>query len=193
MIVGVDEAGRGPLAGPVVAAAVFLCGTPIRGLDDSKKLTGPKRAILRARIEERCTFGIGIASVAEIDELNILRATMLAMTRAVEALCDAAGAEPIDVLIDGDKTPERWCDQWRWPARAIIGGDGREKCIGAASILAKETRDELMVAAEDEHPGYGFARHKGYGTAAHMEALREKGPCALHRRSFAPVSQISLI
>lgn len=189
LIAGIDEAGRGPLAGPVVAAAVILCPEGISGLDDSKKLSAKRRAVLVPTIMQRCTVGIGISSVSEIDELNILKATMLAMTRAVEAL----GIEPEHTLIDGDKTPGRWCDAWRWPAEAIIGGDGKEPAIGAASIIAKEHRDAMMVAAEADFPGYGFAGHKGYGTAQHMAAIREKGPCALHRRSFAPISQMSLI
>ena len=152
MIAGVDEAGRGPLAGPVVAAAVILSGERIRGLNDSKKLTGARRAELAARIIDRCHVGIGLATVEEIDELNILRATMLAMTRAVEAL----GSEPSEVLIDGDKTPERWCETWRWPARAVIGGDGKERCISAASIIAKEHRDALMREEALRQPAQGL-------------------------------------
>jgi len=189
MIAGVDEAGRGPLAGPVVAAAVILCDGGIKGLGDSKKLSASRRAALVPIIRARCHVGVGVASVQEIDRLNILAATMLAMTRAVENL----GVEISQALIDGDKTPHRWCSAWRWPARAIIGGDGSEDCISAASIIAKEYRDALMVAAEADHPGYGFARHKGYGTAEHMDAIRKQGPCSLHRRSFAPISQLSLI
>ena len=189
IIAGVDEAGRGPLAGPVVAAAVILTGKDIRGLGDRKALSASARASLELRIRERCHVGIGISSVEEIDRLNILRATMLAMTRAVAAL----EVDPDEALIDGDKTPHRWCDEWRWPARAIVKGDAKERCISAASIIAKETRDRLMVEAEAQHPGYGFGQHKGYGTKAHMEAIRVHGPCALHRRSFAPISQYSLI
>ncbi|WP_260483815.1 ribonuclease HII [Sphingomicrobium flavum] len=189
MICGVDEAGRGPLAGPVVAAAVILCDGGIEGLDDSKKLSAARRAALVPLIRERCAVGVGIADVAEIDALNILRATMLAMTRAVEAL----GAEIEEALIDGDKTPGRWCDQWRWPARAIIGGDGKEAAISAASIIAKEHRDAMMREAEEAHPGYGFASHKGYGTKAHMEALKRLGPCPLHRQSFGPIAQMEML
>ena len=194
MIVGVDEAGRGPLAGPVVAAAVHLCGTPIRGLDDSKKLTPARRAILAARVQERCKVGIGMASVAEIDALNIFQATMLAMTRAVEQCCAALGCDPAEILIDGNMTPEGRRPEWRWAgARAIVGGDAREKCIAAASIVAKETRDAMMADYEIVHPGYGFGQHKGYGTAAHLAALRSNGPSPIHRRSFAPVAQAQLL
>lgn len=189
LIAGIDEAGRGPLAGPVVAAAVILAGKPIRGLDDSKKLSATARGTLAARITERCHVGIGLATVEEIDSLNILRATMLAMTRAVSAL----GIDPAECLIDGDKTPHRWCNEWRWPARAIIGGDASERCISAASIIAKEHRDALMREAALAHPAYGFDRHKGYGTAAHLAALRAHGPCPLHRQSFAPVAQLALL
>lgn len=188
IIAGVDEAGRGPLAGPVVAAAVILCGKDIRGLGDSKTLPFATREKLYARIRERCHVGVGIASVEEIDALNILRATMLAMTRAVAAL----GVEPSECLIDGDKTPHRWCDEWRWPARSIVKGDAKKRCISAASIIAKQTRDRLMVEAEDHYPGYGFARHKGYGTQEHRDAIVQHGPCPLHRRSFAPIAQYSL-
>ena len=189
LIAGIDEAGRGPLAGPVVAAAVILCPEGIEGLGDSKKLSAKRRAALVPTIMQRCTVGIGLASVDEIDTLNILKATMLAMTRAVEAL----DIEPAHALIDGDKTPGRWCDEWRWPAEAIVGGDGKEPAISAASIIAKEHRDAMMIAAEAKYPGYGFAGHKGYGTREHMAAICEKGPCPLHRRSFAPISQMPLI
>ncbi|WP_265562349.1 ribonuclease HII [Sphingomicrobium arenosum] len=194
MIVGVDEAGRGPLAGPVVAAAVHLCGTPIRGLDDSKKLKAEKRAVLAGRIRERCKVGVGIASVEEIDAYNILNATMLAMARAVEQCCVALGCDPAEILIDGNLTPEGRRPEWRWAgARAIIGGDASQKCIAAASIIAKETRDAMMADYEIVHPGYGFGQHKGYGTARHLQALREQGPSPIHRRSFAPVAQLALI
>ena len=189
MIVGVDEAGRGPLAGPVVAAAVVLTGKEIRGLDDSKRLKETARATLATRILERCQVGIGMASVDEIDDINILNATMLAMTRAVAALCARTGADPECVLIDGDKTPEGRIADWRWPARAIIGGDGIERCISAASIIAKEHRDALMREAALRHPHYGFERHKGYGTAAHLAAIAAHGPCEMHRKSFAPIAQ----
>lgn len=192
MIAGVDEAGRGPLAGPVVAAAVVLTGKDIRGLADSKVLKAAERAKLAERILDRCAVGIGIASVEEIDAINILQATMLAMTRATEQLCEKFGCDPVEVLIDGNMTPAGRSPGWRWPARAIVGGDAKERCISAASIVAKEHRDALMLAEHQLHPHYGFDRHKGYGTAAHMAALREHGPSPLHRRSFAPVAQLAL-
>jgi ribonuclease HII len=180
MIAGVDEAGRGPLAGPVVAAAVILCDGGIAGLDDSKKLSAKRRAELEALILARCIVGIGMASVEEIDRINILQATFLAMTRAVEALPQV----PAHVLVDGNRLPK-----WRYSAEAIIGGDALHPCISAASIIAKEHRDRIMVAADSDYPGYGWASNKGYGAAVHMAALREKGPTPLHRRSFAPVAQ----
>lgn len=184
MIVGVDEAGRGPLAGPVVAAAVVLCEGGIEGLDDSKKLTAKKRELLEAQIKARCLWAIGVADVAEIDRINILQATMLAMTRAVEAL----GRAPAKVLVDGNRLP-RWC----YAAQAVIGGDAIHPCISAASIIAKEHRDRLMRSYDAIHPGYGWASNKGYGSAGHLEALRRLGPTPLHRRSFAPVAQMILL
>lgn len=180
MIAGVDEAGRGPLAGPVVAAAVILCPDGIEGLDDSKKLTAKRRSELEALILNRCTVGIGMASVEEIDAINILQATFLAMTRAVEAL----PISPAHVLVDGNRLPK-----WTYSAEAVIGGDALHPCISAASIIAKEHRDRIMVAADSDYPGYGWASNKGYGSATHMAALREMGPTPLHRRSFAPVAQ----
>jgi ribonuclease HII len=192
MIAGVDEAGRGPLAGPVVAAAVILCGKEIRGLADSKVLKAAQRAKLVARIRERCHVGVGLASVEEIDTINIFQATMLAMTRAVEALCANVGCDPVEVLIDGNLTPMGRAQSWRWPARAIVGGDSKERCISAASIVAKEERDAMMRAEHLRMPHYGFDRHKGYGTPEHLAALREHGPCPLHRKSFAPVAQLPL-
>lgn len=192
MIAGVDEAGRGPLAGPVVAAAVILCGRQIRGLADSKVLTAAERAKLASRIHARCQVGIGLASVAEIDAINIFQATMLAMTRAVEALCVVIRCDPVEVLIDGNLTPHGRCREWRWPCRAIVGGDATTRCISAASIVAKQHRDALMADEHERHPQYGFARHKGYGTPEHLAALRTHGPSPLHRRSFAPVAQLSL-
>lgn len=187
-----DEAGRGPLAGPVVAAAVLLCKPRPAGLDDSKKLSPEKRALLEERIRRRCAFGIGIVEVEQIDAINIFQATMWAMAQAVERLCHAIGCEAAQVLVDGNLTPAGRRAEWRWPARAIVGGDGREPCIGAASILAKEYRDRMMRQAAREHPHYGWERNKGYGTPDHLAALREHGPSPLHRRSFAPVAQLEL-
>lgn len=186
LVAGVDEAGRGPLAGPVVASAVILDpARTIEGLDDSKRLSAPRRAVLEAEIRARALHvGIGMASVEEIDTINILQATFLAMTRAVEGL----GVEPQELWVDGNRLP-----RWRWPARAFVGGDGLHACISAASIIAKETRDRLMIAAAAEHPHYGWERNKGYGSAAHMAALRQHGPSPLHRRSFAPVAQLCLL
>ena len=184
MIVGVDEAGRGPLAGPVVAAAVVLCEHGIIGLDDSKKLSAKRRAVLEAEIKAKCRWAVGLASVEEIDAINILQATMLAMTRAVEAL----GLEPALVMVDGNRLP-----RWRFSAQAVIGGDAIHPCISAASIIAKEHRDRMMVAADAEYPGYGWASNKGYGATVHMAALRRLGPTPLHRKSFAPVAQMILV
>jgi ribonuclease HII len=179
LIVGVDEAGRGPLAGPVVAAAVILCEGGIIGLDDSKKLSAKRRAVLDAEIKAKCRWAVGLATPEEIDEINILQATFLAMTRAVEAL----GVEPGLVLVDGNRLPK-----WRYEAQAVIGGDAIHPCISAASIIAKEHRDRIMIAADAQFPGYDWASNKGYGAARHMAALRKLGPTSLHRRSFAPVA-----
>ncbi len=189
MIVGVDEAGRGPLAGPVVAAAVVLCPKGIPGLNDSKKLSETRRIALETEIKARCRWAIGVVDVADIDRINIFAATMQAMTLAVTALA----VNPREVLIDGNMTPHGRHPDWRWTARAIVGGDALEPCISAASIIAKQARDAMMVAACADHPGYGFAQHKGYGTAAHRAALGELGPCPIHRRSFAPVRQMLLL
>jgi ribonuclease HII len=180
MIAGVDEAGRGPLAGPVVAAAVILGVVPIVGLDDSKKLSAKQRATLEAEILHSCQVGIGMASPEEIDAINILQATFLAMTRAVEALPQV----PAHILVDGNRLPK-----WRYSAEAIIGGDALHACISAASIIAKEYRDRIMIAADADYPGYGWASNKGYGAAAHMAALARLGPTPLHRKSFTPVAQ----
>jgi len=192
LVIGVDEAGRGPLAGPVVAAAVLLCKPRPAGLDDSKKLSPARRAELEVTIRRRCAFGIGVVDVDQIDRLNIFGATMLAMSLAVARLCEALGEDCAEVLVDGNLTPHGRCAEWRWPARAIVGGDAIEPCISAASIIAKEYRDRLMVEAANEHPHYGWERNKGYGTKDHMEALRRHGPSPLHRRSFAPVAQMEL-
>ncbi|HEX7858616.1 MAG TPA: ribonuclease HII [Sphingobium sp.] len=187
LIAGVDEAGRGPLAGPVVAAAVILCEGGIEGLDDSKKLTAAKRARLEAQILSQCRYGIGMASVEEIDEINILQATFLAMTRAVEALCGSHGCSPDHVLVDGNRLP-----RWSYRATAVVGGDAIHGCISAASILAKEARDRMMKAAAIDYPHYGWTSNKGYGSAQHLAALRAHGPTPLHRRSFAPVAELLL-
>jgi ribonuclease HII len=179
-IAGVDEAGRGPLAGPVVAAAVVLDPyRPIEGLRDSKQLTPARRRELAQLIRANAlAFAIAKASVAEIDRLNILRASLLAMRRAIEALQPEADL----VLVDGRQLPPIAI-----AARAVVGGDAIEPAISAASILAKTHRDALMVALHQRYPQYGFARHFGYPTPQHLAALTELGPCAVHRRSFAPV------
>lgn len=192
-IFGVDEAGRGPLAGPVVAAAVALCEPCPPGVDDSKKLTPARRARLDLAIRESCAWAVGVVGPEEIDRINIFAATMLAMTRAVEGLAGALATAPEEVLIDGNATPAGRVEGWRWPARAIVGGDALEPAISAASIVAKEWRDRIMLDAAEVHPEYGWERNKGYGTKEHMAALHLHGPSPLHRRSFAPVSQMSLL
>ncbi len=179
---GVDEAGRGPLAGPVVAAAVVLTA-PIAGLADSKKLSARRRAALVPLIREHALWAVAWASAAEIDVLNIHRATLLAMQRAVAAL----GVVPDECLVDGRFVPELPC-----PARAEVGGDARFPQISAASILAKEWRDAEMRRWDRVYPDYDFARHKGYPTAAHLDALQRVGPSPIHRYSYAPVAQHSL-
>jgi len=180
MICGVDEAGRGPLAGPVFAAAVILDpARPIQGLADSKKLSEKTRDRLALLIRERAlAWSIAEASVEEIDQLNILQATLLAMRRAVLGL----SVPPAEVLIDGNR-----CPVLELPMRAIIGGDDLVAEISAASILAKTARDAEMVRLHTCHPEYGFDRHKGYGTALHLAALQTYGPLSIHRKSFAPV------
>ncbi|MEP7221047.1 MAG: ribonuclease HII [Novosphingobium sp.] len=190
IIIGVDEAGRGPLAGPVVAGAVVLGSRVPEGLDDSKKLTARRRAELETQIQASCKWALGSADVEEIDRLNIFAATMLAMTRAVAALVQALGCDPAEVLIDGNLTPAGRCAEWRWNARAIVGGDALEPCISAASILAKEHRDRLMRDWAAHHPHYGWEKNAGYGTPAHLVALSEHGVTPLHRRSFAPVARL---
>ena len=180
LVAGVDEAGRGPLAGPVVAAAVVLDDLqPIRGLDDSKKLTARTRERLFDEIRAKALCcSIAEASVEEIDRLNILQATMLAMRRAVEGL----RLRPHRVLVDGNRIPTLAV-----PAEAIVGGDATVQAISAASILAKVHRDRLCLALHERHPQYGFDGHKGYPTAAHLAALARLGACEAHRRSFGPV------
>ena len=190
LVIGVDEAGRGPLAGPVVAAACVLGVNAPAGLDDSKKLSARHRAVLEPLILTSCAHGLGVVEAEEIDRINIFAATMLAMTRAVAALVAVLGAEPDEVLIDGNQTPLGRVPEWRWAARAIVGGDALEPCISAASILAKEHRDRLMRSYAVQHPHYGWERNLGYGTAEHLAALRQHGASALHRRSFAPVARV---
>ena len=180
-IAGVDEAGRGPLAGPVVIAAVILdLSRPISGLADSKLLSAKRRGELALQIRERSVaWSIIAVEVDEIDRVNILQASLLGMSRALRALAFA----PSLALIDGNRLPlDLPC-----PARAIIGGDATEQAISAASILAKTERDRLLVELGSEYPEYGFAKHKGYPTAAHCAALNQYGPCPQHRRSYAPV------
>jgi ribonuclease HII len=193
LVIGVDEAGRGPLAGPVVAAAVVLGAAIPAGLDDSKRLSPARRAVLDEAIRASCGWAVAVVDPDEIDRVNIFMATMLAMTRAVASLTAMLGCETREVLIDGNLTPHGRCAEWCWPARAIVGGDGIEPAISAASIIAKEWRDRMMLDAAERHPHYGWERNKGYGTAEHMEALRRHGPTPLHRRSFAPVAQLQLI
>ena len=178
---GVDEAGRGPLAGPVVAAAVILDDTKrILGLNDSKQLTALQRDKLYDKIREKALCcSVGMASVQEIDELNIYHATMLAMKRAVEGL----RLKPVKVLVDGNALPKL-----EILSEAIVGGDAKVKAISAASIIAKVTRDRMLAQLHEEYPQYGFAAHKGYRTPEHLEALRLHGPCVHHRRHFAPVA-----
>jgi ribonuclease HII len=186
-VCGVDEAGRGPLAGAVVAGAVVLNPeNPIIGLKDSKKLTPARRDFLYQQIMEKAkAWGLGEASPAEIDESNILQAPMLAMRRAIEDLTTRLGGWPDKALIDGNRCPELPIS-----AEAIIKGDTKEPAISAASILAKVTRDRQMMALHELHPHYGFAQHMGYPTEAHFAALKEFGACDQHRRSFSPVRNV---
>ena len=181
LVAGVDEAGRGPLAGPLVVAAVILNKRRrIKGLDDSKKLSEAKREALFPLIVERAVaYSVVVIDREEIDRINIFQATMAGMSRALRGLAPAA----TEALIDGNQLPR----DLPCPARAIIGGDALEPSISAASILAKVSRDRLMVAMDGHYPGYGFAEHKGYSTPGHLAALQRLGPCAEHRRSFAPV------
>ena len=185
LVAGVDEAGRGPLAGPVVAAAVILDDLkPVRGLADSKTLSAARREQLYDEIRAHSlAFSVAEASVEEIDRLNILQATMLAMRRAVEGL----RLPPARVLIDGNRLPVL-----KMPAEAIVKGDAKVAAISAASILAKVTRDALCAELHRNHPQYGFDAHKGYPTPEHLSALRQHGACPAHRRSFAPVRMVLL-
>ena len=182
LVAGVDEVGRGPLAGDVVAAAVILSESPPEGVTDSKMLTPERREALAERIRgEAISWALGRATVAEIDELNILQASLLAMRRAVEAL----PIQPSLVLVDGNRLPK-----WPYEARAIVKGDLTEPSIGAASILAKVQRDAEMLALHERYPVYGFDRHKGYPTKAHLAALETAGISSVHRRSFGPVRRL---
>ncbi len=183
LIAGVDEAGRGPLVGPVVAAAVILDDTnPIEGLNDSKKLSEKKRESLAIDIKE-CALAWSVVSVEadEIDRINILQASLLAMKKAVEQL----SVQPDIALVDGNKCPDVACR-----VEAIVKGDSRVAAISAASILAKVDRDHQMYQLHDQYPQYGFDKHKGYPTKVHMELLKEHGPCPVHRKSFGPVSKL---
>ncbi len=184
-IAGVDEAGRGPLAGPVVAAAVILDpDRTIEGLDDSKKLSAGRREELTAEIRAKAlSWSVAWSDAAEIDAINILAATMLAMRRAILGLSIFPGG----VQVDGNRLPNLKFDNRSLEGEAIVGGDGRVAAIGAASIIAKTTRDRIMVQLDRLYPDYEFARHKGYGTEIHRERLQQYGPCVQHRRSFAPV------
>lgn len=182
-VAGVDEVGRGPLAGDVVAAAVILDpAKPIDGLNDSKKLSSKRREQLFQLIQLRAkSWCIARASVAEIDQMNILQASLLAMHRAVEGLC----VEPDHVLVDGNKLP-----RWRYSSEAIVQGDGTVAQISAASILAKVVRDREMIELDRTYPGYGLAQHKGYPTKIHLDCLQQLGPSPIHRSSFAPVKML---
>ena len=182
IVAGVDEVGRGPLAGDVVAAAVILGDSPPAGLTDSKALSPRQRERLAETIRsEAVAWSLGRATVAEIDELDILQASLLAMRRAVEAL----SVQPSLVLVDGNHLP-----RWSYEARAVIKGDLSEPAISAASIVAKVTRDSEMVILDDLYPGYGFAAHKGYPTKAHLAALASLGVSPVHRQSFGPVKRL---
>jgi ribonuclease HII len=184
-VAGVDEAGRGPLAGPVVASAVILApDARLDGLDDSKKLAPARRDELAAEIKSRAiAWSVAWSDAAEIDAINILAATMLAMRRAILGL----SVFPTAVRVDGNRLPDLRFSGRHVEGEAIVGGDGKVAAISAASIIAKTTRDAFMERMDRLYPGYEFKRHKGYGTEVHRERLRQKGPCDLHRRSFAPV------
>jgi ribonuclease HII len=189
LLAGVDEAGRGPLAGPVVASAVILRpDDPIEGLADSKKLSARRRDELASAIRQRSlSWSVAWATPAEIDELNILAATMLAMRRAIENL----SVTPRGVQVDGNRLPNLSFGDVNLEGEAIVGGDDKVPAISAASIIAKTTRDGIMEFLDRIHPEYEFARHKGYGTQIHCERLRQHGPCEQHRYSFAPVRAAS--
>lgn len=183
-VAGVDEAGRGPLAGPVVAAACIIPeGLYIDGVNDSKQLTPEKRAKIFDLLisSPDVMYGIGIVEADEIDQINILQATFRAMQRAVEKLPTL----PDFVLVDGSLLPK-----WKYPSQAIVKGDSLSYSIAAASIIAKETRDELMKCYDIQFPGYGFGKHKGYGTKTHVEAIESLGPCLIHRKTFEPIKSL---
>ncbi len=180
-VAGIDEAGRGPWAGPVVAAAVILGAAVPAGVTDSKRLSRERREVLFAALRASACIGVGVASVAEIDRLNILAATLVAMRRAVDDL-DVA---PAHALVDGNRAPELAC-----PATAVVGGDGRSLSIAAASIVAKVTRDRIMARLARRYPGFGWERNAGYGTPEHRAALMRLGVTPHHRRSFAPVARL---
>jgi ribonuclease HII len=183
-VAGVDEAGCAPLAGPVVAAAVILDRSRFpRGIDDSKALPATAREAIYLRLTKVAVIGVGLATVEEIDALNIFWARMLAMQRAVDAL----GVDPAMVLVDGNR-----CPRWERPSVAIVEGDAKCRSIAAASIVAKVTRDRMMAGYARDYPGYGWETNKGYPTPEHQRALRALGPTPLHRRSFAPVRQLTL-
>ena len=186
LVCGCDEAGRGPLAGPVVAAAVILDPqNPVSGLNDSKKLSAKRREALAIEIRARAlAWSVAEASVEEIDRINILQASMLAMQRAVEGLT----IRPEKALVDGNRCPALAC-----PVEAVVGGDGKVASIAAASILAKTVRDAGMLLLHADYPMYGFDRHMGYPTAFHLQALREHGASPVHRHSYAPVAQLALL
>jgi ribonuclease HII len=190
LVAGIDEAGRGPLAGPVVAAAVILDPQrPIRGLRDSKLLNEQQRDDLAAEIRVKAiAWAVGQADVLEIDRINILQATMLAMRRAMLSLHCA----PAHVIVDGDRCPDLRGLHIECSIEAVIAGDASVTCVGAASILAKVARDGFMRDLEHRYPGYGMASHKGYGTPEHLDALKRLGPTPVHRRSFAPVQYCDL-
>ena len=188
LIAGVDEAGRGPLAGPVVAAAVILDpARAVDGLDDSKRLDAATRESLAVAVQERAlAWSVAWSDTAEIDALNILGATMLAMRRALLGL----SLRPSAVQVDGNRLPDLSFGGERIAGEAVVGGDGCIPAISAASIIAKTTRDRIMIAIDRLYPNYEFARHKGYGTAVHRSRLQQHGPCHQHRRSFAPVRAV---
>ncbi|MFA7276052.1 MAG: ribonuclease HII [Pseudobdellovibrionaceae bacterium] len=191
-VIGLDEVGRGPLAGPVVAAAVYIPTAKRKhpvwsSVKDSKQLTPQRRDILFDVIQQQCSYGIGSASVAEIDEINILQATFLAMRRAIANMPPLPHVSPV-MLIDGNRTPK----DWPWQCVTLIKGDALSVSIAAASILAKVTRDHLMCNLAEQFPAYGWADNAGYGTPSHLDALEKWGATAHHRQSFAPIKNLLL-